>query len=96
MNEFATLWHLAQCGVTGSTITKIGEATGMNYNTTAGVLSTLQVQKMVVSTKLDTPGNPLVYVLSRIAYRLMTGHLTPKHRDAKQPPLSESFIHATP
>jgi len=82
MLDFAILWHAAQCGVTGCTLPQFKEALHpCNENTLRGSLARLEDLKLVFSDhNRDLPGHPLTWVISRIAYQLMTGHMEKKEK----------------
>lgn len=73
--EAAILWHLAECGVTGSTTPQIVTALRFNYNTTATIMERLCDLRLVARPKRTTSqGAPNLWILSRLGYRLITGH----------------------
>lgn len=95
LSEFAILWYLAQCGLTGARLCGVEAATGIPYNTAAGVLSKLQTRKLAVCQPIpDQQGQPVVYVISRLGYRLMTGHLV-KREAGGQLPMGSEVIHTS-
>ncbi len=94
--DFAVLWHLAECGITGSTLPQILEAMGRtNENTLRGSVARMEDLKLLVSApKRDLPGHPLVWTISCIGYRLMTGHLKKEEKPAGQVAMPE-ITHAS-
>lgn len=94
--DFALLWHLALCGLTGSVMSDLLESIGANENTLRGGLARLESLKLAVATpNRDLPGHPLAWVCSRLGYRLMTGHLKPAEKTSGvgQLPLGSEIIH---
>lgn len=94
--DFAVLWHLALCGLTGSTISGMMEALGVSDGTLRTGLARLEAMKLVVASyNRDLPGHPLSFVCSRLGYRLMTGHLAAKEKTtaAGQMPLGSEIVH---
>lgn len=72
--EACILWHLAECGVTGSTTPQLASAIGINPNSIHPMLDRLQGMKLIARPKrLDNQGNPYLWILSRLGYRLITG-----------------------
>jgi hypothetical protein len=84
--DFAILWHAAHCGATGCTMPDFKEAVRpANENTVRGSLARLEDSKLLVSAhNRDLQGHPLTWTISRIGYRLMTGHLQAKEKPAGQ------------
>lgn len=98
MTESAILWHLALCGLTGSTMQEIADATHLSYNTVSTTLNRLFKAKLVMDMRLrDKPGQPLVFVISRFGYRLMTGHLQKAEKEAQsgQLPMASEVAHTS-
>lgn len=96
MTDFAILWHLALCGLTGSSMQEIADATGLSYNTVAHTLLRLGEAKLTIERRLrDKPGHPLVITLSRLGFRLMTGHLEDDEKSAQggQLPMPSEVVH---
>ena len=94
--DFALLWHLALCGLTGSTISGMVDALGVSDGTVRTGLYRLESAKLVVgANNRDKPGHPLMFVCSRLGYRLMTGHLASKEKTtaAGQMPLGSEIVH---
>lgn len=75
LNEAAILWHLAECGVHGSTTPQIQAATRFNYNTIHNILERLHDLKLLARPRRLTVGQgaPNLWILSRLGYRLITG-----------------------
>ena len=73
--EAALLWHLAECGVTGSTTPQITAALRLNYNTTHCMLDRLQELRLIAKPQrmAGKQGTPNLWILSRLGYRLITG-----------------------
>jgi hypothetical protein len=77
--DFAALWHIALCGLTGAKVSDLADALGVSANTLYTSLLRLEGMRLVVQARnADKPGHPLTYVCSRLGYRLMTGHLKEK------------------
>lgn len=95
MLDFCIIWHLANVGLTGSTLPQLADAIGVCDATLRGGLARMETLKMVVaSPNRDAPGHPLTWVCSRLSYRLMTGHLKSEERtSAGQLPLGSEIIH---
>ena len=95
MTDSAVLWHLALCGLTGSGMQEIADATGLSYNTVAHTLIRLEEMKLTIEQRLrDKPGHPLVITLSRMGFRLMAGHLTAEEKAAQggQLPMGDEVV----
>lgn len=74
--DFALLWHLALCGLTGSRVSQLAQSLRLNENTLRHALQRLDDAKLAVPVvQRDEPGHPIIWVCSRLGYRLMTGHL---------------------
>lgn len=74
--DFALLWHLALCGLTGSRVSQLGEALRLKENTLRHSLARLREDKLAVPVvQRNEPGHPIIWVCSRFGYRLMMGHL---------------------
>jgi chromosome segregation and condensation protein ScpB len=77
--DFAALWHIALCGLTGAKVADLADALGVSANTLYTSLIRLEGMRLVVQARnADKPGHPATYVCSRLGYRLMTGHLKEK------------------
>lgn len=98
MSDFAILWHLGLCGLTGAGLQQIADATALSYNTVATCLARMGKLKLTTETRLkDKPGHPLVFVISRMGYRLMTGHLQKQDKadHGGQLPLASEVVHTS-
>lgn len=96
--DFAVLWHLALCGLTGSSLPDLREAIHANENTLRGSLTRLETLKLVVPCpNRDLVGHPLRWVCARIGYRLMTGHLqdAEKEQARGQMPMASEVVHTS-
>jgi hypothetical protein len=92
--QIAALWHLAQCGVTGALTHQVAEAIDASPRTAYGLLNHLANRRLVVPNPLeDRSGNPIQWIISRLGYRLMTGHLTTAEKPAGQKEIA-SIAHA--
>lgn len=94
--DFAALWHIALCGLTGSCLPDLLTAIGANENTMRGSLTRLESLKLVVNCpNRDLPGHPIAWVCSRLGYRLMTGHMQDHEKDqaSGQLPMASEIVH---
>lgn len=93
--DFAILWHVALCGLTGARLCDLVRETGANENTVRGSLARQAGMKLLVAIpNRDLPGSPICWVCSRIGYRLMTGHLKAEEKVGGQLPLGSEIVHA--
>jgi len=94
--DFAMLWHLAQCGVTGSTAQGMADALNTPLSTIHATTTRLLLRKLVVGNELTgILGQPMVWVISRLGYRLMTGHLKAPEKPEGQIGLGSEIVHAS-
>lgn len=74
LSDAVVLWHLAECGVNGSTTPQISDATGINYNSCHNILDRLQELRLTARPRrTHKQGTPNLWILSRFGYSLITG-----------------------
>jgi DNA-binding IclR family transcriptional regulator len=82
LRDLAVLWHLAQCGATGSTVNDIVDATRIEYNTVYTTLRRLHGHKLVIDPRGGEGCTRAHWTVSRIGYALATHGNKVKHDPA--------------
>lgn len=75
MIDAAILWHLAECGIHGSTTNSIQSLFRISTNSQAHTClhRLLDMQLVAKPQRKETTGRPCVWIISRLGYRLITG-----------------------
>lgn len=91
--DLAILWHLAQCGVTGSKVETLAQTLRIPLGTVRSSIDRLHKMRYLTNAiRLEVPGSPCIWSLSRYGFRLMTGHLTDRKLAQASAP---EIVHAT-
>jgi DNA-binding IclR family transcriptional regulator len=79
LRELAVLWHLAQCGATGTTVHALSDATRIPYNTAYANLRTLLEHKLVIDPRGGEGRSRGIWTISRLGYAFATHNNETKH-----------------